>query len=970
MANTQFSTDGPAGEQTVAGALATELRGVIAGEVRFDSGSRALYSTDASNYRQVPIGVVVPRTVDDIVETVAVSRRHQAPILMRGGGTSLAGQTCNVAVVLDTSKYLNRVLTLDPQARTAEVEPGVVCDVLRDAAETHGLTFGPDPSTHSRCTLGGMIGNNACGAHSVMAGKTAENIEALEILTYDGLRMRVGPTPEPELEAIIHEGGRKGEIYAGLKALRDRYADAIRAQFPKIRRRVSGFNLEELLPENGFNVARALVGTEGTCVVTLSATARLVPSPRHRVLLVLGYADICVAADHAPKLVEQGALCVEGLDENIINDMRKKGMELGAIRLLPGGDAWLMVEFGGETREEALDRAQAALAGQRTIGALTGGEVFADPRDQRVVWSIRENGAAATNAVPGEPESYPGWEDAAVDPEQVGDYLRDYRKLLERYGYRSSLYGHFGDGCIHGRVTFDLHSEQGLAQWRAFMEEATDLVVKYGGSLSGEHGDGQARAELLPRMYSAEIMQAFREFKAIWDPHNRMNPGKLVDPYRLDENLRTGPDYRPADPPTVMSFYRDEGSFAKAAGRCVGAGKCRRHEGGVMCPSYRATREERDSTRGRARMLFEMVQGDPLSGGWDDPHVKESLDLCLSCKSCRAECPVQVDMASYKAEFLHHYHQHHRRPPQAYTIGLIHQWARIAGRLPWLVNALTRAPGISRLLKAVAGIAPQRSIPLFRRPFNRSFRAQVRDAANRGKVVLWPDTFNNHFHPQTLDAAVKVLNAAGFGVEVPRGFVCCGRPLYDFGMLDSARHRLEHSMRVLANAIDADTPVIGLEPACVATFRDELLNFFPDDKRARRLSELVFLLPEFLEKQGGYFKGMQGKALVHGHCHQKAVMGMGSTESVLCDAGLDVTMLDAGCCGMAGAFGFDVEKYEVSMSIGEERLLPAVRGAADETLIIADGYSCREQVFQATGRLPLHSAEVLLRALEGSGASE
>ncbi len=714
MANEQIQADSRKDAMLAAEPLAAELRSVVGGEVRFDSGSRALYATDASNYRQVPIGVVVPRTLDDIVETVAVARRYQAPILMRGGGTSLAGQTCNVAIVLDTSKYLNRVLALDVDARTAEVEPGVVCDVLRDAAEAHELTFGPDPSTHSRCTLGGMIGNNACGAHSVMAGKTAENIESLEILTYDGLRMRVGPTSEGELEAIIGEGGRKGEIYAQLKALRDHYADAIRTQFPKIRRRVSGFNLEELLPENGFNVARALVGTEGTCVVTLSATARLVPSPPHRVLLVLGYPDICVAADHAPELVAQGALCVEGLDENIINDMRKKGMELGAIRLLPGGDAWLMVEFGGETREEALAKAHAALNEQRARGAVAGGEVFAEPRDQRIVWSIRENGAAATNAVPGEPESYPGWEDAAVDPSQVGDYLRDYRKLLERYGYRSSLYGHFGDGCIHGRVTFDLHSEQGLAQWRSFMEEATDLVVKYGGSLSGEHGDGQARAELLPRMYSAEIMQAFREFKAIWDPHNRMNPGKLVDPYRLDENLRTGPDYRPADPPTVMSFYRDEGSFAQAAGRCVGAGKCRRHEGGVMCPSYRATREERDSTRGRARMLFEMVQGDPLNGGWDDPYVKESLDLCLSCKSCRAECPVQVDMASYKAEFLHHYHQHHRRPLQAYTIGLIHQWARIAGRVPWLVNALTRAPGISRLLKAIAGIAPQRSIPRFR----------------------------------------------------------------------------------------------------------------------------------------------------------------------------------------------------------------------------------------------------------------
>jgi FAD/FMN-containing dehydrogenase len=638
--------------------LEAALRRAVRGEVRFDAGARAAYASDASNYRQVPIGVVLPRTIEDVVAAVAAARAHDAPVLARGGGTSLCGQTVNVAVVIDASKYLDRVLEVDAAVRMARVEPGVVCDALRNAAETHGLTFAPDPATHSRCTLGGMIGNNSCGPHSVMAGKTAENTEALEVLTYDGARFWCGRTPEAELEAIVRRGGRQGEIYAALRALRDRYADAIRSGFPKIRRRVSGYNLDQLLPENGFNVARALVGSEGTCALTLQARVRLVKSPRERVLLVAGFADIYAAGDAVPRVLEAKPIACEGLDEEIIGGLRERGLRLEDIELLPAGRAWLMVEFGADTRAEAVEQA-------RALEASFPGLVIEDRALMNRFWSIRETGASA-NALnlrgTSGPDPVVGWEDAAVDPLRLGDYLREFQALVDAFGYRTSLYGHFGDGCIHARITFDLRTPQGLEHWRRFLRQAAELVVKYGGSLSGEHGDGQAKGELLPVMYGPELMQAFREFKRIWDPLGRMNPGKLVDATgevrRLDQDLRLGPDYKPVTLATRFAFMSEVGDgFKRAAEHCIGMGKCRAMQGGAMCPSFRATKEERYSTRGRGRLLSEMLRGEVITEGWQSEDVKEALEWCLGCKSCRSECPTHTDMARYKAEFLSHYHE-------------------------------------------------------------------------------------------------------------------------------------------------------------------------------------------------------------------------------------------------------------------------------------------------------------------------
>ncbi len=949
-------------------ALARELRKHVRGEVRFDEGSRALYATDASNYRQVPLGVVLPKDAEDVVETVAICRRHHVPLLSRGGGTSLAGQTCNVAVIMDMSKYMHTILELDAHKRLARVQPGLILDHLRHSAEQHGLTFGPDPATHNHCTLGGMIGNNSCGVHAQMAGKTADNIVEMEILTYDGLRMRVGPTSDEELAQIISAGGRRGEIYAALKRLRDTYAELIRQRFPKIPRRVSGYNLDQLLPENGFNVARALVGTESTCVTVLEATTQLIHSPSARALVVLGYPDIYSGCDQIPEILKYQPIGLEGFDDGLLNDIKRKGMHSEHIALFPKGRGWLMVEFGADHKEEALKQAHAFMQKMQEQKPTPEVKLFEDSAQAQPIWAVRESALGATALVPGEKPTWPGWEDSAVPPDQLGDYLRDLRKLIDSYHYRASFYGHFGQGCLHTRLDFDLETHEGIATFRAFINDAADLVVKYGGSFSGEHGDGQARAELLPKMYGAELVEAFGEFKRIWDPDGRMNPGKMVAPYRIDENLRLGTDYKPREVSTYFQFPDDEGSFARATLRCVGVGKCRRTEGGTMCPSYMATREEADTTRGRARLLFEMLQGEPLEQGWRSEHVKEALDLCLACKGCKSDCPVNVDMATYKAEFLAHYYEGRLRPRSAYSMGLIYWWARAASLLPGLANMATHAPLLGSLAKRVAGVAHQRQMPTFApQTFKQWFQQRPAHNQDRPHVILWPDTFNNYLLPTTAMAAVEVLEAAGFQVNVPQRSLCCGRPLYDYGFLELAQRQLREILDTLGPHVEAGTALVVLEPSCVSVLRDELRNLFPHDPQAKRLAASTYLLSEFLEKYAPHYTPPQlaRKAIVHGHCHHKAIMKMRDEQHVLTKLGLDYELLDAGCCGMAGAFGFEEEHYDVSLKVGERVLLPAVRQAAPETLVVADGFSCREQIAQTTNRQGLHLAQVMHMAIQG-----
>jgi FAD/FMN-containing dehydrogenase/Fe-S oxidoreductase len=960
--------------------LAHELERHIEGEVRFDDGSRALYATDASNYRQVPIGVVIPRSIEDVVETIALCREYGAPILSRGGGTSLAGQCCNMAVVIDWSKYLHHVLEINARERWARVQPGTILDNLQEQVKPYRLTFGPDPATHNHCTLGGMLGNNSCGIHAQMAGKTVDNTEELEVLTYDGLRLRVGWMTEAELDVAARQEGGKGEIFSAIRSLRDRYAGQIRHRYPKILRRVSGYNLDQLLPdENGrFNLARALVGSEGTLVTILEARLRLVHSPPSRALVVLGYPEVFQAADHVPEIVKFHPIGLEAIDRLLVENMKKKGLHVKDLSLLPEGHGWLLVEFGGETQEEANAEGQRLMEELKRAPSPPSMRLYDDPEEQLHVWETRESGLGATAFVPGEPVTWEGWEDSAVPLEKLGRYLRDLCKLYEKYGYKGALYGHFGMGCIHTRISFDLMSASGVRNFRSFLDEATSLVVQYGGSLSGEHGDGQSRAEFLGKMFGPELVNAFREFKHIWDPEGKMNPGKLVDPYRVDQNLRLGAGYHPWQPRTHFRFPDDHGSFANAALRCVGVGECRREKGqpgkDTMCPSYMVTREEKHTTRGRAHLLWEMLQGDPIRHRWRDENVKEALDLCLACKGCKAECPVNVDVATYKAEFLSHYWQGRLRPRSAYAFGLIDRWSRIASLWPGLINLVTQTPGLSTLAKRAAGMPSSRQIPEFApESFQHWFRRRG-DAhrASDSPVILWPDTFNNYFFPETAQAATAVLEDAGFHVVVPQKHLCCGRPLYDYGMLDRAKHYLQQVMRALEPHLEAGTPLVVLEPSCASVFRDELHGLFPEDALANKLRAQTFLLSEFLERRAPQYHlpHLARRALVHGHCHHKSLLKFDHEKSVLQKMGVEAEIPASGCCGMAGSFGFGRDKYEVSLAVGERVLLPEVRRAPLSTLVMADGFSCREQIAQQTGRQALHLAEVIQLAKEdGRGGS-
>lgn len=942
--------------------FAAELSAAVKGEVRFDDASRALYAADASNYRQVPIGLVVPEGIEDVLKAIAVCQKFGVPILARGAGTSLAGQCCNAAVVFDFSRNLTRILEINTSEKFARVEPGVILDQLRRLTRTDRLTFGPDPATHSRCTFGGMIGNNACGVHSVKAGKTVENIEELEILTYDGLRMRVGPTPEAELAKILREGGRRGEIYSRLKALRDRYEELIRTKYPHLPRRVSGYNLDELLPERGFHVARALVGTEGTCVTVLEAKVKLIHDPPARALLVMGFADIYEAADAVPFVLSHHPIGLEGLDEHFIQNMKKANLHPAEIDMLPQGKGWLLAEFGGETAGEAEAAAVKLMKAFHADASRPAMRLFNDPGQQKKIWSVRESSFGATVFVPGTPDTFSGFEDSAVAPEKLGGYLRDLEKLYQKFGYYAVTYGHFGDGCIHSRISFDLKTRSGISSYRKFLDEATDLVVHYGGSFSGEHGDGQTWGEFLPKMYGRELVEAFREFKSIWDPQGKMNPGKGVDSYGVTEHLRLKTYSTISQPALHFQFPPEGGNFARTTERCIGIGKCLKKDEGTMCPSYMATGEEEHSTRGRAHLLHEMMRGEVVKGGFQDEGVKHSLDLCLACKACKSECPVGVDMATYKAEFLSHYYSKKRRPLSAMAFGWIHQWARLGSFTPSFANGILQNPVLSGALKKVIGIAPERQIPqIAGRSFVSWFRK--REVKNPGgpKILLWPDTFNNYFHPEVAVAATEVLEHLGYRVTVPSKPLCCGRPFYDYGMLGEAKDFLKDIMVSLKREIIKGIPIVGLEPSCIAVFRDELTNLFASDETAQALARQSFLFGEFLARYSENMKAFrfQGKALVHGHCHQKALIGMGSEKKILRGLGADFEILDAGCCGMAGAFGFEKEHYELSLQIGERVLLPRVREAAPDTLVLADGFSCREQIGQAAGRQALHLAQVL-----------
>ncbi|MFJ5712007.1 FAD-binding and (Fe-S)-binding domain-containing protein [Streptomyces sp. NPDC093105] len=917
------------------GRLAADLRSALAGDVDFTPTARALTTMDASNYRRVPAGTVAPRDADDVAAALEVCRSHGVPVVPRGAGTSIGGQATGTGVVLDLTRHLDGIVSVDPEARTAVVRPGLVLGRLREAVRPYGLTFGPDPSTYSRCTLGGMIGNNACGAHSVAWGTTADNVHSLEVVTYRGERLTLGTE------------GRGAP--AGLLDLVGRRLALLRTGYPAgLPRRISGYALDALLPERGVDVVRSFVGSEGTLGVVTEATVRLVPLPAEPVLVVLGYADETAAADAAAGLLAYGPLTVEGMAADLV----------GAASGLPRGGAWLFCEVDGAAAAGELVRAADAVDAA----------VVRDPDTQRTLWRIREDAAGTATRMPGGGDAWPGWEDCAVPPARLGAYLRDFRGLLAEFGLRGVPYGHFGDGCVHVRIDFDLWTGKGVRDFRRFSEAVADLVVAHGGSLSGEHGDGKARAELLPRMYGEELVALFGEVKDVWDPDGGLNPGMLVRPEPLDSGLRF-------EGLPVVGVREGEGlglglGLGREAARCVGVAKCRvagpSQGAGVMCPSFRATGEEKHSTRGRARLLHEMALGEVITDGWRSEEVREALDLCLSCKGCRSDCPVGVDMAAYKAEFLDRHYagagRWWRRPRAHWTMGGLPRWLDVFGRG---LNVATRLPYAAGLV----GVTSERPLPrVAERTFTSWFaeRASSRPPA----LVLWPDTFTDHLAPQVGRAAVRVLEEAELGVALPDGRVCCGLTYVSTGRLGAARRVMRRTLDVM-EVVDgeaADRPVVVLEPSCAATLRTDLPELLPDDPRAARLAARIRTFAEALEALAPDWTPprVNRRATGQTHCHQHAVLGDAPDRRLRERAGL-TGELAGGCCGLAGNFGFEPGHEDVSRACAEDQLLPALRGAEDRAEVLADGFSCRTQITHLTERRPRHLAEVLAEALEGEG---
>ncbi|MFI6940523.1 FAD-binding and (Fe-S)-binding domain-containing protein [Streptomyces sp. NPDC050418] len=920
--------------------LRQALERAVRGDVAFTAGQRALFTMDASNYRRVPDGVVAPRDAADVEAVLEICRERRVPVVARGAGTSIAGQATGVGVVLDFTRHMDRILDLDPERREAVVQPGVILDGLRTAAGAHGLTFGPDPSTHSRCTLGGMIGNNSCGSHSVAWGTTADNVRALKVLSYGGESFTLGQG---------WEGAPQG-----LRPLVDGQLALLRTGFPELPRRISGYALDALLPEHGVDHARAFCGSEGTLGVLTEATVKLVEAPASRALVILGYADESAAAEAAPGLLPYGPLTVEGMAADLVRG--------GAQRQLPRGRAWLFVETGGASAAEA--RAH----GERIVRAADAADasIVTDPAGQRALWRIREDASGTATRMPDGAEAWPGWEDCAVPPARLGPYLREFRALLAAHGLRGTPYGHFGDGCIHVRIDFDLLTAPGIARFRRFSEELAGLVVAHGGSLSGEHGDGQARAELLPKMYGEPLVRLFERVKGVWDPADGLNPGMLVRPDPLDANLRFAP--LPREPvPVAFGYPHDGGDFSAAVRRCVGVAKCRNTSaspGAVMCPSFRATGAEEHSTRGRARLLHEMLAGEVITDGWRSEEVRDALDLCLSCKGCRSDCPVGVDMATYKSEFLHQHYAGRRRPRAHYTLGRLPRRLRLAAPFARLVNALVAVKPLAALAGRIAGIAPERAIPrlaprTFRSWFRRH-RAPERPSAAPA-VTLWPDTFTNHLSPSVGAAAVRVLEAAGLDVALPPSGVCCGLTYLSTGQLDLARTVLRRTL----DRVPADRPLVVLEPSCAAALRSDLPELLGDDPRAHRLAASVRTFAQALEELAPDWTPPRLDRPVVGqtHCHQHAVLGETAERALRERAGLSGE-LSGGCCGLAGNFGFEPGHHEVSVACAEDQLLPAVREAPADAVLLADGYSCRTQLEQLAGRRGFHLAEVLARALD------
>ncbi|MBP2355972.1 FAD/FMN-containing dehydrogenase/Fe-S oxidoreductase [Kribbella aluminosa] len=913
-------------------------------EVRADAGTRSMYASDASLYRIPPLAVVRPRGVEDVAAALAVARETGVPVTCRGAGTSVAGNAVGPGVVLDFSRHMNRVLAVDPEARTAVVEPGTVHAVLQKAVAPHGVRFGPDPSTHPRCTIGGMIGNNACGSRSLAYGRTSDNVTGLELLIAAGDELVTG---YDETGMPFARGG--ADVVLDVRAVMSRHLSTARTEFDRFGRQVSGYAAHHLLPER-FDLTQALVGSEGTLGVITRASVRLVVDAPVRVVVALGFPDIVTAGRAAPGVVAHGPTSCEGLDSRLVDVLRARRGP-GAIPALPKGRAWLFVEFAGEELGEVRDRAR------RLVGERLGddGVIVEDPVVQARLWRIREDGAGLAGRAPSGKPAWPGWEDAAVPPARLGEYLAAFDELVSSYGMTSAPFGHFGNGCLHVRLDLPLDQPDGTRVMREFLTESARLVGGFGGSLSGEHGDGRARSELLPHMYSPDAIALFGGIKRAFDPDNLLNPGVLVDPDPVDRNVR--PAGRFPIRSLAMAYPHDHGDLGQAVHRCTGVGKCRADNsaaGGVMCPSYLATREEKDSTRGRARILQDVVRGELP---WSHPSVHDAMDLCLACKGCASDCPTGIDMATYKSEVLHQTYRRRIRPRSHYTLGKLPMWARLAGRAPTLANRALALPLVGPIALWLAGVDRRRSLPAFpQRPFRRTFTPLASDLR---PVVLFADSFTDVFSPEIADATVRVLRDAGYEPRLPSGSVCCGLTWITTGQLDSAKDILRRTVATLAADARAGIPIVGIEPSCTAVLRSDVHELLPGDEDAALVSSQVRTLAELLAETSGW----QGpdltgtKVIAQPHCHHHAILGWKTDADLLADTGATVQTL-AGCCGLAGNFGVEIGHYEVSVAVADQNLLPAI-DASPDAVVLADGFSCRTQIADLRHRRSVHLAQLL-----------
>ena len=896
--------------------------------------AKSLYASDASLYRIPPRVVVRPRSTDELVATLAVARVTGVPLTMRGAGTSIAGNAVGPGIVVDTSRHLNRVLELDPDSRTALVQPGVVHAALQRLAVPVGLRFGPDPSTHTRCTIGGMIGNNACGSRALGYGRTVDNVESLTVLVADGTVVRAGADTDPDSAGTA------------LVALVDQHLDVVRTEFGRFGRQVSGYSFEHLLPERGRRFDRFLVGSEGTLGVVLDARVRLVEDAPFRALAVLGYPSMAEAADAVPALLTHPVVALEGLDQRIAGLVAHRPD-------LPAGSGWLFAEVTAATAPEAE-----ALAAAVAATAAVPHRIVTDAVEQLALWRIREDGAGLAARSLRRP-AQAGWEDAAVPPARLGAYLRDFDALLKQSHLDGVPYGHFGDGCVHVRIDFELDDPAGRARYREFVESAADLVASYGGSMSGEHGDGRARSELLPRMYSPQAMALMQQAKRILDPGNLLNPGVLVDPAPFDSDLRLASPPRPLR--TTLRLTHDGGSFSGAVHRCTGVGKCiadNTASGGVMCPSYLATREEKDSTRGRAHVLQDVAMG---VIGFDDPAVEDALDLCLSCKGCASDCPTGIDMATYKSEALSQKYAGARgflkRPRSHLALGQLPRWARLTP--PRLANAMLRSKAVARIAKSVAGVDQRRSLPRFSERPLRSGPAPLPEDVD---VWIWADSFTDRFAADTGRAAIELLATMGLRAAVIPEPACCGLTWVTTGQLTAARRIVGRAIATLDGYVGSGKPVIGLEPSCLAAIREDAAQLV-DDPRVASVSRGIGSLAEFLADRvaaGAWSPpDLSGVEVVaQPHCHHHAVIGWETDAALLAQTGATVTRV-GGCCGLAGNFGVEVGHYETSVAVAEHDLLPAVRAAGPDAVVLADGFSCRTQLEDLAGRHAVHLAELL-----------